>query len=485
MADTTGGVTEMSDLSDMEGAGAAADMTGAGAAADTVDTDGTADMPEQRYNQALQIIDEALIFGVNPSLDGISKMMQKMGNPHLKYPSIQIAGTNGKTSTVRQTAALLRGAGYKTGLYTSPHLVEYPERIEIDGKICDKSLFADAVLEAKRVADELQDMVITEFELLTAAAFWAFAKAGIDVAVLECGMGGRWDATSIVNSDVAVVTGIGLDHLGVLGNTQEEIACEKAAIIHESCKAVLGPGTQSTLHVFQERANEVGARPWLVKSKADAASTKFDGASGFVTYACKYGDEPGTICVDVTGIYATYDQIIMHAPLYQAQNIATAIAATELYVGHALDVDNVRLIMKSFAIPGRFETLCKNPYLIIDAAHNPQSALNLATAVARKFPQGDFQLLLAVLADKDAHGIIEALAGLTPDIAVTQTSSLRALTCFELADMVEEMTGTRPEIFENPKLALDELMLRQVNTIASGSITLAGEIKGAWLERSR
>ncbi len=444
-------------------------------------------MNQERYDEAMRIIDEALIFGINPSLDGIAAMMEKMGNPHTKYPAVQVAGTNGKTSTVRETAALLRAHGYKTGLYTSPHLVEYPERMEIDGEVADKDLFADAVLEAKRVADELEDMVITEFELLTAAAFWAFAQAGIDVAVLECGMGGRWDATSIARSDVAVVTGIGLDHLGVLGNTQEEIAEEKAAIIHEGCKAVLGPGTQGTLQVFARRASEVGVQPWLVRGTADADAMRAGdagiGAAGYVTYDCGYGAEPGTISVDVKGIYGEYDGIVMHAPLYQAQNISTAIAAAESYVGHALDADKVRDTMAAFGIPGRFETLCTNPMLIIDAAHNPQSALNLATAVARKFPEGDFQLLLAVLADKDARGIIEALAGLTPDIAVTQTDSPRALTRFELADMVEELTGTRPEIFETPALALEELMLRQVNTIASGSITLAGEVKGAWLAR--
>lgn len=435
-------------------------------------------MSEERYERALQIIDEALIFGINPSLDGIRMMMEEMGNPHSKYPSVQVAGTNGKTSTVRQTAALLRAHGYRTGLYTSPHLVEYPERMEIDGQVADKDLFADAVLEAKRAADKLEGTIITEFELLTAAAFWAFAQAGIDVAVLECGMGGRWDATSIVNSNVAVVTGIGLDHLGILGNTQEEIAAEKAAVIHEGCKAVLGPGTQSTLGIFEERFAEAGVRPWLVRSTADAASMNVDGISGFATYDCGYGQEPGTIAVSVKGIYSEYDGIVMHAPLYQAQNIATAITATESFAGHALDVRKVRETFEAFAIPGRFETLSRNPYLIIDAAHNPQSALNLATAVARKFPDGDFQLLLAVLADKDAHGIIEALAGLTPDIAVTQTNSPRALSRFELADMVEEMTGTRPEIFETPELALEELLSRQVNTIASGSITLAGEIKG-------
>ena len=464
---------------------------------------------EERYAQAVQILSEALTFGIHPSLDGIRAMMELMGNPHAKYPAIQVAGTNGKTSTVRQIAAMLRAHGYRTGLYTSPHLVEYPERMEIDGEVASHELFANGIIAAKQAADQLTDMTITEFELLTAAAFWMFAEAGIDVAVLECGMGGRWDSTSICDSEVAVVTGIGLDHLGILGNTVEEIAAEKAAIIHGG-KSVLGPGTQSTLRVFLDRCEETGATPWLVRDEVTAGEmadeelgdwegvddgpneaipqpTVLDGTpiAGFLRYRGGYAADPNVIDVDVRGIYGIYDDICMEAPLYQAQNISTAIAATELYVGHELDVDKVREALGSYHVPGRFETLEENPLLIIDAAHNPQSALNLATAIAKKFPKGDFLLLLAVLADKDAEGIIEALAGLTPDIAVTQTSSHRALSRFDLADKVERLTGTRPEIFETPAIALEELLQRGGNIIASGSITLAGEVKGAWQERNR
>ena len=453
-------------------------------------------MSEERYQQAVQILSEALKFGIHPSLDGIREMMAKMGNPHTQYRCIQIAGTNGKTSTTRQITAMLHAHGLKCGLYTSPHLVEYPERVEINGKVSSHDLFADAIIYAKQVADELeceQGMTITEFELITAGAFWMFAQEHVDVAVLECGMGGRWDSTSIITPEVAVVTGIGFDHIGILGNTQEEIAAEKAAIIKAGCKSVLGPGTQNTLPVFLQQVREVGSKPWLVRGVSDVAATACNASnlqidetpiSGFVAYEAGYGNSEETIAVNIQGVYANYDGITMQAPLYQAQNISTAVAAAELFLEHAMDAQKVRDVIGKFAIPGRFETLCENPLLIIDAAHNPQSALNLATAIANKFPQGDFQLLLAVLADKDAHGIIEALAGLTPDIAVTQTSSDRALSRFELADMVEQMTGTRPEIFDTPAAALDELLDRQVNTIASGSITLAGEVKAAWINKA-
>ncbi|MGI6217566.1 MAG: bifunctional folylpolyglutamate synthase/dihydrofolate synthase [Coriobacteriales bacterium] len=452
-------------------------------------------MSEERYEQAVGILSDALKFGIHASLEGISKMMAEMGNPHLKYPAIQVAGTNGKTSTVRQIAAILRTYGLRTGLYTSPHLVEYPERIEIDGKVVSHDLFADGVLLAKKTADMLEKrdgLQITEFELVTAACFWIFAQENIDVAVLEVGMGGRWDSTSIVDRDVAVVTGIGLDHIGILGDTVEEIAGEKAAIISKGCKAVLGPGTQQTLQVFLGRSAEVGVSPWLVRDSQTAEKMKSgeglpsgDGLAapaGMVSYDSSYDEEEGRIDIDVHGAFGDYPGIVMHAPLYQAQNISTAVAACEQYLGHALDPQKVRSAMADFTVPGRFEMLSEQPLLIIDAAHNPQSALNLATAIARKFPDGGFQMLLAVLADKDANGIIEAIAGLTPDIAVTQTSSHRALSRFELADKVEQLTGTRPEIFDTPEVALEELLLRGVPIVASGSITLAGEVKAAWLK---
>ena len=448
-------------------------------------------MGGDRYQQALKILDDALVFGIDPSLDGITALMDKMGNPQNNYPTIHIAGTNGKSSTTRQIATMLQAHGYKTGVYVKPHLVEYRERFELEEQVVSKEMFADAIIEAKRVADTLEGMTITEFEIATAAFYQICDQEKVDVAIVECGMGGRWDATSVIHPDVAVVTGIGLDHLGILGDTIEEIAGEKAAIIEEGCKTVLGPGTQSTLQVFADRVNEVGVKPWLVRCSDDVAAMESgEGAmqadiSGYVSYDADYGEDPETIKVDVHGMYADYDGIVMRAPLYQAQNIATAIAATELYMGHAMDPDKVRAKFSTFTVPGRFETLNQEPLLIIDAAHNPQSAMNLATAIAKKFPDGDFQLLLAVLADKDAHGIIEALSGLTPDIAVTQTTSPRALSRLELADMVEDMTGTRPEVFESVETALDELMQRGVPIVASGSITLAGEVKGVWQKQER
>ena len=190
------------------------------------------------YTEAVSVLTHALKFGINPSLDPIKNMCAAMGDPHKRYKCVQVAGTNGKSSTTRITAALLHAAGYKVGLYTSPHLVKYPERIEINGEVVDDRLFARAISAAVDAAEAIE-YEATEFELLTAAAFWLFAEEEVDWAVLECGLGGRWDATSIVSPQVAVITGIGLEHTDVLGDTVEKIAAEKGAIIKEGSTAVL------------------------------------------------------------------------------------------------------------------------------------------------------------------------------------------------------------------------------------------------------
>ncbi|MDR1082772.1 MAG: hypothetical protein LBL27_02755, partial [Coriobacteriales bacterium] len=223
---------------------------------------------EGLYDEALGILRDALAFGIEPSLAGITALMRELGEPQLRYPCIQIAGTNGKSSTARFTAAFLHACGRKVGLYTSPELVEYPERMELDGEVVSRACFADAVLAAHEASQRAiasgEIEVITEFELLTAAALWLFAEERVTFAVLEVGLGGRWDATSVVNPKVAVVTGIDLDHTAILGDSLEQIAAEKAAIIKPGSIPVLGPGTTATREVFLARCQEVGTAPVIV-----------------------------------------------------------------------------------------------------------------------------------------------------------------------------------------------------------------------------
>lgn len=407
------------------------------------------------YDDAVHALEGALKFGIDPSLDPMRTMCEAMGNPQGRYRCVQVAGTNGKTSTTRMIAALLRQQGLRTGLYTSPHLVKYPERIEVDGAVISDELFARGVEAALGAAREA-GVEATEFELLTAAALWVFAREGVDWAVLECGLGGRWDATSVVDPDVAVITGVALDHTAILGDTVEQIAAEKAAIIKPGGIAVLADDLAAR-EVFETRAHEVGA-PIYQRAL--------------------------TPLVNVSML-----------PAYQCQNLATAIAAVTAVLGEEPSQADIEAAIAGLVIPGRFEVLCASPLVIIDAAHNPQSAQVLAGELEHRFvtaadapdvaaAKRDASLpdvpilLLGVLADKDAHGIIKALCPLFERIVVTASSSPRAIAPPELAALVEEETGRAPEVAASIAKARD--LLSDESFVATGSITVAGEVKGIW-----
>ncbi|MCL2530492.1 MAG: Mur ligase family protein [Coriobacteriia bacterium] len=356
----------------------------------------------------------------------------ELGNPQQNYRCIQVGGTNGKSSTSRYLAALLQASGHSVGLYTSPELVSITERIEINGTTIDEESFADAVILVHKTAVEAQ-ISLTEFELITAAALLIFAQHEVDFAVLEVGLGGRWDATSVVSPVVAVLTGVDLDHTAILGDTIAEIAAEKAAIIKPSTAAVVAPTDSAALAVFKEEAMKKQAR---------------------------YIEVPSALEPECNS--------------YQAQNKLTALTtARELLGSDALTETKAYQVMDNTVIPGRLEIVHTNPLVIIDAAHNPASARTLVES----YSQPKATLLLAVLADKDASGIIQALAPYFAVIVVTQTSSSRAIPAHELASLVEQQTGKAPRTFSSPQEALAELLTQSKPIIATGSITLAGEVK--------
>jgi dihydrofolate synthase/folylpolyglutamate synthase len=406
----------------------------------------------------LGVLRDALTFGIEPSLEGIAALVRRLGEPQLRYPCVQVAGTNGKSSTARFTAAFLRAQGKRVGLYTSPELVEYPERMEVDGEVVSRERFAAAVLTAYEAAQQAiaagEIAVITEFELLTAAAFWLFADERVDFAVLEVGLGGRWDATSVVEPAVAVITGIDLDHTAILGESLEQIAAEKAAIIKQGSVPILGSGTVNVREVFLTRCAELGVTPLLVDSSAPLV-------------------------------------VPARFPRYQEQNIACALAATTAALGHKPSHAAIERVLSTLNIPGRFELVRATPPLLIDASHNPQSARVLAEALTERYGRcattehlNTFDtLLLGILSDKDATGIIGALAPLFANIAVTSSASPRAIPASELAETIAQLTGRQPEPFPSVPEALTALTARNVATVATGSITLAGEVTSLLRQR--
>lgn len=434
------------------------------------------------YEQALRHLERALTFGIHPSLDGIRAITDALGRPQDAFSSLQITGTNGKTSVTRLVAALLHAHGLRAGCYTSPHLREYCERIEVDGHPVARDEFADALDAALRAASDA-GVEATEFELLTAAALEAFRTARVDFAALEVGMGGRWDATSVVSPSVAVITGVALDHMAYLGGTVDEIAADKAHIIKQGSVAVLGPGTEGLEGIFFARSVLTGASLRVVRASGTPSALPEENTVRFEVLEAAH--EPGgTTFLRVSSALADYDELAIAAPAYQAGNVATAIAAAQAALGGALRADAVARALAIVRFPARFEVFPGDPLVVIDGSHNPQAARVLASAIRESFGEVRPRVLLGVLADKDARGIVEALAGVAAEFAVTAPDSPRALAAPDLAALVRDVTGTRPVSYTSLGDALTALAAPgQGPLVITGSLTTAGQARSSLLSR--
>lgn len=459
------------------------------------------DVAEYSYEQSLAQLKSALRFGIEPLLETVQDMLAELGNPDSYFSSVQIAGTNGKTSTARYTASLLHAEGYKTALYTSPELVEYPERMEIDGRVVSPQDFAHGIAAAiqagirvnqKRRAAGLRPYDITEFDTLTVAAMVIYAEKGVQVAVLECGMGGRWDATSAVNSIKSVaITGIGLDHMHILGDTLEAIAGEKAAIIKTGRTCVLGVGTAtpaSVEDVFLQQASAEGVQPCLLRPKfrEQAQAEMHEGimrahpdlpASSYeiVHMPQALGD---AVCARVTTPRSTYTDLLARKPSYQVANFSLAIVLCEQFLGRTLDEKLVRDAIMACPTPGRFDVVRTAPLALVDACHNPQSVQTFLGSLTSLVPDKTARpaLLCAALADKDVNRMVALFSEVFDAIYVTQTTSPRALAAIELADLFVQH-GKHPQgVFANVEEACKALS--STAFVACGSITLAGEVVG-------
>ena len=437
-------------------------------------------------------LESTLQFGIHPSLDGIRALTFSMGRPQDSFASVQVTGTNGKSSTTRLIAAMVTAEGLRTGAYTSPHLESYTERVEIDGAPVSESDFATAVSEAMEAAHRFGDETrvaeasdtagtFTEFELLTAAAMSLMREKHVDVACLEVGMGGRWDATSVVDPAVAVITGVGLDHTERLGSTVDAIAHDKSYVIKPGSSVVLGPGTWPVVDVFLERCASLSLHPRFV------AETGHDSAvpeASTVRFSVRQRpDRPGgSVLVDVRGIHADYRGLELAAPSYQASNVAVAVAAAECVLGRALTLEKVRSALAGMRFPGRFELVCEEPPVVIDGAHNPQAAAVLAGAIAEAWPDPNARpwCVLGVLKDKDAEGIVTALAPVVDRFVVTQSRNSRAREAGDLAAIVERATGAWPEMVPDLEEAVGHACAHAGahGVVVTGSLYTVGEARG-------
>jgi dihydrofolate synthase/folylpolyglutamate synthase len=368
-----------------------------------------------------------------PDLDRIRLLMDLMGSPQRSYPSIHLTGTNGKTSTARMVDALVRGFGLRPGTYTSPHLDTVTERICIDGDPLSDERFTqvfDEVMPYVELVDSRSPVPMTFFEVLTAMAFAAFADAPVDLAVLEVGLGGLWDATNVVEAGTAVVLPIGLDHVPLLGTTLAEVAAEKAGIIHPGANVILAAQPPEAAEVLLRRCAEVGAtvaREGLEFGVLDRRTAV------------------GGQLLTLQGLAGRYEDVFLplHGP-HQASNAAVALAAVEAFLGGgegSLDPDAVRQGFADVSSPGRLEVVRTSPTVLIDAAHNPHGMAATVAALGDAFSFTHLVAVVAVLSDKDVRSMLEVLEPAVSSIVVTENTSPRHLPVEELRVLAEEIFG--------------------------------------------
>ena len=419
---------------------------------------------------------------ISPTRERITQLLDVLGDPQKAYRSIHVTGTNGKTTTARMIDELLRGFGVRTGRFTSPHLSAINERIVIDGENVDDRTFVEGYREIApfiEMVDTQNDIQLSFFEVMVALAYAIFADVPIDVAVVEVGMGGEWDATNVIDAEIAVVTPISLDHVEYLGGDVATIAIEKAGIIKAGATAVLA-------------AQETPAAQELVRRAiAVDASVAREGL--------EFGVLERSVAVDgqlvtLQGLGGVYPEIYL--PLYgahQAENAACALAAVEAFFGAGaatgpLDIEVVRDAFAAVRSPGRLEAVRSAPTVLLDAAHNPAGMKATVDAVREAF---DFRRLIAVVAvlgDKDVRGMLTSLETIADEIVVTTNSSRRAMDVDDLAALANEVFGPErvtiePRLDEALEKAInlsevsDDDLLSGAGVLVTGSVVTAGEAR--------
>jgi len=378
------------------------------------------------FKQASRYLDDALVFGIKPSLDRIEAILGLMGSPQKETDYIHVVGTNGKTSTTIMAAAILKGMGYKSAYHISPHIDSYTERIWLDGSLISEDSFARAFNRMYPYIEKVNRMdlggPITQFEMVTALTFMIARDEGIKVMVQEAGMGGRWDATNAAYSLVAGLTGVSLEHTHILGETIEEIAREKVEVIKAGARAATISTDRRVLDIFRKKADDVGAKHYVYGKDFEITAKRSLGISGWE--------------VDLKGIRGKYTDIGLPLPGdYQPSNLALAVAMAELYMdleGRTPDPGAVRESLSGICIRGRFDILNNDPMVIADASHNPEGIEKFCRAAGEYFPGRKKTIIFAVLSDKDYKSMIRKIIGTADRLILTTSGDSRSLALQEL-----------------------------------------------------
>ena len=419
-----------------------------------------------KYEKAIEKIHSLLTFGSRPGLGRMRELLNKLGNPQDKLKYIHVAGTNGKGSVCAMLSCALVAAGYKTGLFISPYITDFRERIQINNIPVDKETLADAVAKIFPIVERLRDngVIITEFEYVNALQFYIHAQANCDIVVLETGMGGLLDCTNVIKPPLcAVITTIGLDHTAVLGDTIEQIAEQKCGIIKHGSAVITSAQDIRAMNVIKESAGAMGVP--LIKSD----EVEFD-----------------VISESLGGSRIKYDKYEFNLPLagaHQIENAKTAIAALEyLDKDGSISVGSGCIAMgfEKAVNPARLELLSENPVVLLDGAHNPNGIEALKEAVNKFLPGKKIICITGMLADKDIDSSIALLNGVFESVYTVPIDNPRAVSSEVLAEKYTAACKST-KAFDSPKAAFDDALYRAKSencaVLICGSLYLAGELR--------
>ena len=423
------------------------------------------------YQESLTYIEETHKFGVRLGLDNISKLLELLGNPQDNLNIIHVAGTNGKGSTCSFISSILKESGYKVGLYTSPFLETFTERIRVNGVNIPEEDVAKIVTIIK---EKIEQMVSegysypTEFEIVTAMAFYYYNEQHVDFVALEVGMGGRYDATNVIKkSDVSVITSISLDHIGILGDTVEKIAYEKGGIIKEKGVAIVYNQSEEVKNVIKDICKEKNSKYIEAKfedikvKKSDIYSQKYD--------CTIMGDRYEDLEIKLIGEHQINNSILaLNVIKFLQEN--NNINITE---------ETIRKGLISTKWPGRIEKIKEEPIFIIDGAHNEDGARSLAKAIEKNFKGKELTLLIGMLEDKDIDGVLEILMPNFSKVITTTPDNPRAINCDILKGKISKYVDdviAKPEIEEAVEYTLNNAT-KEDTIISAGSLYMIGTVR--------
>lgn len=410
------------------------------------------------YATATRYVEGLAILGMRFGLERMHRLLGELGDPHRAAPAIQVVGTNGKSSTSRLAAACLRSQDLHVGTYLSPHVVGWRERIEVDQRAVSPKQFAHAVGVVRDAAERMalpDDDGVTQFEVLTAAAFAAFADAGVDAVVIEAGLGGRYDATNVMSDDaVVVLTNVALEHTELLGTTEAEIAAEKLAIAPDgSDRLVIGRLSERAAVAVSNECRTRRLRGWQVGHEIDV----IDGPGG----------------VDVTTPHATYTALPLRLRgAFQRDNLAAAVAATEMRLGAPMRIDPLRQAIAQVHMPGRLEVVGGNPLMVLDGAHNPAGMEAMAASLRAIVGERHTVAVVSILGDKDAGAMVTPLAVVCSEVIATRSSHPRAAAPDVIAHLAT-LAGMRTQTVEDP---FDAIRRAREVAGAGGAVVVCGSL---------